>query len=177
MGNIDAPVIRAFGPGDSVEALTDLLHQAYAAHARAGRRFFASYQTPCDTQHRIAKGECWVAVGTTGLVGTVTVVAPYAFPPGYPAVPGAGTFYQLAVLPAFASQGLGTRLLAVAERRIMALGCEAACIDTSVLATDLVQWYERRGYRPNGEWAWGVTNYPSIVLAKALAANPAAGPG
>ena len=168
MSTLPKPVIRAFGTEDSLEALTELLHLAYAAHAAAGLRFFASYQTPADTNHRIRKGECWVAESAAGLVGTVTVVAPYDFPPGYPASPGAGTFYQLAVLPAYTGQGLGTRLLEVAEHRIRERGCQDVCMDTSVLATALVQWYEHRGYRRVGEWAWGVTNYPSVVLSKTL---------
>jgi ribosomal protein S18 acetylase RimI-like enzyme len=160
---------RLFKPADSLQQLTDLLYQAYAEHAAAGRRFFASYQTPADTQRRIAKGECWLAFDDQGLVGTVTVVAPYTFPSGYPAGPDAGTFYQLAVLPAHQRRGLGDSLLRLAEKRILEAGVPTAVIDTSDQAATLIAWYEKRGYSVHGRWRWEVTNYESIVLAKSLA--------
>ncbi|MGW4748473.1 GNAT family N-acetyltransferase [Streptomyces sp. NPDC004290] len=159
---------RRFGSGDSVEQLTSLLHRAYADHAAAGRVFFASYQSPQDTQHRLSKGECWVAMNRNVLVGTVTVSAPHTTPAGYPAPAGGGSFWQLAVEPSQRGTGLGQRLLALAESRIAALGSTQAIIDTSSQATDLVDWYRRRGYAPIGTWRWDVTNYDSIVLMKNL---------
>lgn len=80
--------VRRFRNDDSVEQLTLLLHRAYADHAAAGRVFFASYQNPQDTQHRLSKGECWVAMNGNALVGTVTVSAPHTNPAGYPAPAG-----------------------------------------------------------------------------------------
>ncbi|WP_329095344.1 hypothetical protein [Streptomyces sp. NBC_01439] len=60
-----------------MEELTALLHRAYADHAAAGRVFFASYQSPRDTRHRLGKGERWVATEDGALIGTVTVSAPH----------------------------------------------------------------------------------------------------
>ncbi|MFF0427761.1 GNAT family N-acetyltransferase [Streptomyces sp. NPDC004520] len=161
-------VVRRFVDGDSVEELTDLLHRAYADHAAAGRVFFASYQSARDTAHRLGNGECWVALRGKALVGTVTVMAPYGVPEGYPAPAGAGSFWQLAVDPEYRGTGLGQRLLALAEERIAALGSAQVVIDTSAEAVDLVGWYRRRGYVPVGSWRWGVTNYESVVLLKEL---------
>ncbi|MFC9589853.1 GNAT family N-acetyltransferase [Streptomyces sp. NPDC056944] len=160
--------VRRFRDGDSVEQLTLLLHRAYADHAAAGRVFFASYQSPQDTQHRLSKGECWIATDGNAVVGTVTVSAPHATPAGYPAPQGGGSFWQLAVEPSQRGTGLGQRLLALAESRIAALGSTQVVIDTSSQATDLVDWYRRRGYAPIGTWRWDVTNYDSIVLMKNL---------
>ncbi|WP_177181998.1 GNAT family N-acetyltransferase [Streptomyces sp. TLI_105] len=160
--------VRRFRNGDSVEQLTSLLHRAYADHAAAGRVFFASYQSPQDTQHRLSKGECWVAMNGDVLVGTVTVSAPHTTPAGYPAPAGGGSFWQLAVEPSQRGTGLGQRLLALAESRIIALGSTQVVIDTSSQATDLVDWYRRRGYESIGAWRWDVTNYDSIVLMKNL---------
>jgi GNAT superfamily N-acetyltransferase len=162
---------RRFREGDSVEELTLLLHRAYADHAAAGRVFFASYQSPQDTRHRLSKGECWVAINDDTLVGTVTVSAPHATPAGYPAPEGAGSFWQLAVEPSQRGSGLGHRLLDLAESRIAALGSSHVAIDTSAAADDLVAWYLRRRYEPIGRWRWGVTNYDSVVLAKDLSAS------
>lgn len=161
--------IRRFRSADSVEELTFLLHRAYADHAAAGRVFFASYQSPQGTQHRLSKGACGVATNGDVLVGTVTVsAAPHTPPAGYPAPAGGGSFWQLAVEPSQRGTGLGQRLLALAESRIAALGSAQVVIDTSSQATDLVDWYRRRGYAPIGTWRWDVTNYDSIVLVKNL---------
>lgn len=164
--------VRRFHEGDSVEELTLLLHRAYADHAAAGRVFFASYQSPQDTRNRLSKGECWIAMKDDALVGTVTVSAPHATPAGYPALEGAGSFWQLAVDPSQRGSGLGRRLLTLAESRIAALGSANAVIDTSAAAEDLVAWYRRHGYAPIGTWRWDVTNYDSIVLAKVLPTKP-----
>ncbi len=161
-------VLRRFRDGDSVEELTALLHRAYADHAAAGRVFFASYQSPRDTRHRLSKGECWVATWDAALIGTVTVSAPHPTPSGYPGPEGAGSFWQLAVDPARRGSGLGRRLLALAESRIAALDSEHVVIDTAAQAAELLGWYRRRGYAPIGAWRWDVTNYDSVVLAKDL---------
>jgi GNAT superfamily N-acetyltransferase len=159
---------RLFTPQDSLEALTALLHEAYAAHSAAGRRFFASYQAPADTLRRISRGECWVVEDDGALVGTITVAAPYPFPAGYPAPTPAATYYQLAVRPTHQHRGLGGRLVALAEQRIRELGISALAIDTSSQAAALIAWYLRLGYGEAGRWQWEVTNYESIVLAKTL---------
>ncbi|MFF0293026.1 GNAT family N-acetyltransferase [Kitasatospora sp. NPDC004614] len=154
-----------------MEELTSLLHRAYADHAAAGRAFFASYQSVEDTAIRLGRGECWLAVQGTELVGLVTLSAPHEVPDGYPAPAGAGSFWQLAVDPAYRGTGLGQRLLTLAEERITALGATEVVIDTSVEAIELVGWYRRRGYVPVGSWRWDVTNYESVVLSKALSAG------
>ncbi|MEY9850241.1 ribosomal protein S18 acetylase RimI-like enzyme [Streptacidiphilus sp. BW17] len=166
----EAVVVRRLTRGDSLEELTTVLHRAYFDHAAAGRVFFASYQTVQDTAHRLARGECWVAVAGSQLVGTVTVSATYEVPEGYPAPLGAGSFWQLAVAPSQRGTGLGQRMLAVAESRVADLGSSQVVIDTSSSATDLLRWYRRRGYIPVGTWRWDVTNYESVVLLKKLAA-------
>lgn len=163
--------IRLFAEEDSVRELTCLLHRAYADHAAAGRVFFASYQSPQDTAHRLRRGECWLALQGNSLVGTVTVAAPYVAPEGYPAPAGAGSFWQLAVDPSQRGTGLGQRLLSVAEARVAARGATQVVIDTSSQATELVGWYRRRGYVPVGTWRWDVTNYDSVVLVKDLATS------
>ena len=160
--------IRRLTTHDSIEELTALLHAAYAQHAAAGRTFFASYQSVDDTRHRVDKGECWLMFAGDLMVGTVTIAVPAQVPPGYPAGVRSGAFYQLAVLPQWREQGLGERLLRWAEQRIVELGGDAAVIDTAVTATELIGWYERRGYTAVGRWLWDVTNYESVVLRKAL---------
>lgn len=164
---------RLFTSQDSLEALTALLHEAYAAHAAEGRRFFASYQAPADTERRISRGECWVVMDGEDLIGTITVAAPYSFPVGYPAPTPAATYYQLAVRPTHQGRGLGRQLVGLAEQRIRDRGISNLAIDTSSQATTLIAWYRCLGYRDAGRWHWDVTNYKSIVLAKALSSKGA----
>lgn len=161
-------MVRRLADGDSVMQLTSLLHRSYAGHTAAGRLLFASYQSVEDTAHRAGQGECWLAFRGGELVGSVTVVAPYAAPEAYPAPVGAGSFWQLAVDPGYRGTGFGQRLLALAEGRIAGIGSAQVVIDTSAQAVDLVGWYRRRGYVPVGSWRWGVTNYESVVLLKEL---------
>ncbi|MDR6979721.1 GNAT superfamily N-acetyltransferase [Streptomyces sp. 3330] len=85
-----------------------------------------------------------------------------------PAPAGGGSLWQLAVEPSPRGTGLGRRLLAPAESRIVALGSTQVVIDTSSQATDLVDRYCRRGYAPVGTWRWDVTKYDSVVLMKNL---------
>ncbi|MFH8572352.1 GNAT family N-acetyltransferase [Streptomyces sp. NPDC017993] len=163
-----APTLRRLTADDSVPEITALLHRAYADHAAAGRVFFASYQSDRDTRYRLDRGESWVAVEDGRIVGTVTLTGNHHSPPGYPVPHGHGSLWQLAVEPDRRGTGLGDRLLAHAERRIAALGASRVVFDTSSLATELIAWYERRGYRPAGTYDRSVTNYRSVVLAKAL---------
>lgn len=165
MLNLD---FRKFRESDSLEELTELLHLAYAGHAQAGRMFFACHQNVDDTRRRISRGECWLALRDNKITGTVTLTPAHRFPDGYPAPPGAGMFQQLAILPNLRGRGLGNALLELAENRLRELGSPAAALDTSSLATDLIQWYERRGYARAGTWKWSVTNYESVVLGKVL---------
>ena len=166
--NADEIAIRLIEPGDSIEELTALLHRAYADHAAAGRVFYATYQTPQQTRERISGGECWIALRDGTIVGTVTIKAPYRKKPDYPAPDNVGVFTMLAVLPALRGTGLGNRLLALAEKRIAEKGLPHAVFDTSSLATELIAWYERRGYEKIGTYKWDVTNYESVVMAKTL---------
>ena len=45
-----------------LEALTDLLHRAYAALAAMGFRYRATYQDVATTRARAGKGECYLAL-------------------------------------------------------------------------------------------------------------------
>ena len=165
------PTIRQLTNADSLTELTTLLHASYAEHALAGRRFFASYQSVDDTRRRVSKGECWLALDGQAMIGTVTITVPYSPPPGFPAGPQVGTFFQFAVLPQYRGTGLGHRLLCLAEQRIVEVGVNEVVIDTSSLASNLIAWYERRGYLPVGRWRWDVTNYESVVLRKRLSSG------
>ncbi|HEV8689983.1 MAG TPA: GNAT family N-acetyltransferase, partial [Ideonella sp.] len=53
--------IRPLAARDSLDALTQLLHRAYAPLAAAGMNFSAAAQSADDTAQRAAEGQCFVA--------------------------------------------------------------------------------------------------------------------
>ncbi|GAA2248925.1 GNAT family N-acetyltransferase [Streptomyces amakusaensis] len=77
----------------------------------------------------------------------------------YRAVEGAGTLWQLAVLPALQSCGLGTILVRAAEERIRSRGLRRAELAVEEANPRARALYERLGYEAYGSRpdAWDVT--------------------
>jgi GNAT superfamily N-acetyltransferase len=163
------PEIRPIGPEDDVGALTDLLHRAYQPLAERGMRFLASHQDEETTRRRIARGECFVAVVSGRVVGTVTFrgAAATKGSPWYDR-PDVSSFGQFAVEPALQRHGIGTRLLRHVESRARASGAAELACDTAETADHLIRYYTLRGYRFVGHVKWEAVNYRSVVLSKSL---------
>ena len=65
---------------------------------------------------------------------------------------GIASFGMFAVDPPLQDRGLGRELLAEAERiALVDWGAERLQMTVIELRTELIQWYERRGYRRTGE--------------------------
>ena len=161
--------LRRWQSSDDVAELTSLLHRAYAPLATRGLRFVATWQDDDVTKRRIADRECWVLVGGDLLIGTVTLTPPHlATGCEWYDRPDVATFGQFAVDPEHQSCGLGSALLVHVEQRAVAANAGELALDTAAPATDLVDWYTRRGYREVGRSDWGSTNYQSVVLSKTL---------
>lgn len=162
--------VRLIQRTDSFERLTELLHRAYAPLAAMGFRYRATYQDADTTRERAGKGECDLAFQGARLVGTILLV-----PPSEPAShcswydrDDVSIVSQFAVEPDLQRQGLGGRLLSMAEDRAAALGAAEVAIDTAEGATHLVAFYTARGYRHIGYEQWSHTNYRSVILSKRL---------
>lgn len=69
--------IRPLAEGDSIEALTALLHRAYAGLAALGFNYTAVDQTAKVIRSRIRDGQCFVAELDGTIVGTIMF-----YPPG-----------------------------------------------------------------------------------------------
>lgn len=162
--------IRRIEPHDSLEALTELLHRAYARLGAMGFRYLATHQDVATTQRRVARGDCYLALLGDRVVGTTLVVPPQ--PPlgscAWYDRPDVGRVSQYAIEPAFQGRGFGTRLLSFAERRAAELGVSEVAVDTAEEATHLVAFYTSRGYRHVGLAQWDHTNYRSVILSKPL---------
>jgi ribosomal protein S18 acetylase RimI-like enzyme len=55
-----------------------------------------------------------------------------------------------------------------AENQASDSGCRQLVLDTAEGATQLREWYERRGFRVVDHVQWDVTNYRSVVMLKTL---------
>jgi len=71
----------------------------------------------------------------------------------------------LTVEPTHQAGGVGRMLLAAADELAKELGCEAIKISVITTRTELIAWYERRGFTATGE------TYP-LVTDKSVAIEP-----
>jgi len=169
--------IRLWQPGDNLDALTALLHRAYAPLAAAGMNFTAATQTVAMTAQRMHGAHTWVAVQADGtLLGTITAAGPFdpnaqgwahALPWFYRQ--DVAHFHQYAVDPGCQGQGIGAALLQAAEAWAQAAGHRAMLLDTAEPATALRQRYARAGYVDIASVQWQGKAYRSVVMVKPLA--------
>jgi len=171
--------LRPLAEGDSLDALTTLLHRAYAPLAAAGMNFTAVDQTVEMTRERVQRvglGQCFVAEDTQGaLVGTITVNGPFdANRHGWArATPwffrsDVAHLHQFAVDPTLQGAGLGARLMLACEQWAQAHGHRAIALDTAQPAAQLRSRYQRAGYRDMAQVQWGGKTYASVIMVKPL---------
>jgi GNAT superfamily N-acetyltransferase len=161
---------RRLHADDDLDAITRLLHEAYAPLAAAGMRYVASHQDVATTRRRTAKGETFVAIRDDAVVGIITLAGANAThgSPWYER-PDVASFGQFAVLPALQRQGIGSRLMDIVEARAREKGVMELALDTSEHAEALIAMYMMRGYRFIEYAKWDSVNYRSVILSKRLA--------
>lgn len=168
--------IRPLAADDSIEALTALLHAAYASLAAQGWNFTAVDQSVQTTRERVAAGQAFVAERAGRLVGTVTVTPPKPADGRYlsdpvPALytrPDTAILAQLAVHPEARGEGLAERLMDAAEAWARARGYAQVALDTAQPAAALRARYLRRGYVEQGAVQWAGKTYASVLMSKFL---------
>jgi len=147
---------------DAAEEIAALLRAAYADHAAAGLNFSAATSTAANVRGRIASGQVHVAREGGRLIGT------YNLRVKTDDIGDAGYVNSLAIDPALRHSGLGRRLLEHAEAEASRRSLTRMKLDTAKPLTDLIQWYERRGYRMVGETHWDGKTYDSVIMEKEL---------
>ncbi|MBY0312105.1 MAG: GNAT family N-acetyltransferase [Phycisphaerales bacterium] len=168
---------RPLDADDSLAHITYLLHRAYKQHAERGIKALAAFQPEEVTRKRISGGECYVALYMGKIVGTIlfknaqqtaaagvggSITIPF-FQRG-----DVASFSQLAVEPEYQGHGIGSRLIAIAERRAAETGAKELGLSTPEPATWLVEMYQRYGYRIVDKVHWNETNYVSAIMSKAI---------
>jgi predicted N-acetyltransferase YhbS len=149
--------------------LTALLHRAYAGLAAQGLRYMATHQSDEVTRQRLSQGECFVAVADGTILGTILFKdATRTRGCQWYDRSEVACLGQFAVEPSLQANGLGRRMIALAEHRATATGAREIALDTAEPATHLVGWYIRLGYRFIEHAQWSHTNYLSVILSKAL---------
>ena len=167
--------VRALASRDSLVALTDLLHAAYAPLLARGMNFTASTQSLDVTRKRAADGQCFVAERGGVVVGTVTACGPYDEAEVGQQVgvswyrdPDLAHFQQFAVHPNFQRLGVGRLLVAACEKWAGERGFAAIALDTAEPATELMAMYRKLGYTRVGFTQWPGKTYRSVVMRKRL---------
>ena len=159
--------IREFADGDSVAAITALLHAAYGSLAASGFRYLASHQDEATTLRRLRSGMPFVAESGGEIIGTVTL-----YPPSVSSscewYRTAYRFGQFAVRPELQRRGIGSRLYERVEAFARSLNVVELALDTAEGAHHLRRWYECLGFRFVQFISWSETNYRSVILSKSL---------
>jgi predicted N-acetyltransferase YhbS len=169
----EAIVIRPIRPDDDMDALTALLHRAYAALGAVGLNYTAVDQSVEVTRSRFAAGLGLAAVDSNRrIIGTV-VFHPPDGTGGSPWLdrPDVAHFGQFAVEPDRQKQGIGLRLMDAVEAQARAAGATEIALDTAEPAQQLIDWYIRRGYRLIEYAQWRGKYYRSAILSKDLRAR------
>jgi GNAT superfamily N-acetyltransferase len=183
--------VRRLAPTDSIRELTTLLHRAYEKQIAMGLSPLAGRQSEEVTRQRVFSGQAFVAVHHIPLpdpsdpngvsvetrqkvVGTILYheVEEAEGPPWFHRKDVAW-FSQLAVDPDYQGQGIGHMLVEIVEQLGREDGAAEMGLSMAEPDTDLMAFYQKRGYRIIEYWQWPYTNYRSAIMSKTL--SPAVG--
>lgn len=161
--------IRHLLPSDSLEALTDMLRQAFAPLGERGLNCTCVDQTVETTRHRVSLGDCFVAVARGQIVGTVTLQPS----DGNVAIrwyrhPAVASLHQLGVAPSYQCAGIGSALLRTAECWASERRYRGLALDTPEPAQHLRDFYGRHGFRAKETLQIDGRAYRSVVLSKPI---------
>jgi len=167
--------LRSWAEHDSLDALTALLHRAYARLGAMGLNYTAVDQSVETTRRRITAGRCQVAEHEGVIVGTVTVKPPHdvlrdawAAATEWYVRHDVASFGQLGVEPACHGQGIGQRLIGWCADWAREHGYRWLALDTAMPATHLRALYSKLGYRDVDQVQWEGKRYRSTIMAKEL---------
>jgi GNAT superfamily N-acetyltransferase len=125
--------LRPARPAD-VPELREVAEAAYARYTpRIGR---PAAPVSADYAGAVGRGEVWVAAGDRQILGLLVLIER----------PGHLLLENVAVRPAAQGQGIGSRLLELAEREAARLGLAEIRLYTNAAMTENLAYYPRHGY-------------------------------
>jgi GNAT superfamily N-acetyltransferase len=136
MGFHSIPCVRRAGPDEAAELAT-LVNRAYEVE----RAFVDGERTDAAEIRRLMDGGDFFVLGARGDAWAVVFVE---------ARGDRGALGMLSVAPERQGQGLGRRLVALAEAWCAAMGCATLSLEVVSLRTELEAWYRSLGYRAIG---------------------------
>lgn len=154
---------------DSISEITKMLNNAYSKWAKIGIVFVASWQDENITRRRLSDGISFVAVLENTIVGTITVykhkaesqVSLYCQKDVF-------YFGQFGVAEDCQGKGLGKLLYLEVEKHCRSVNAIALALDTAETATDLIEMYERWGFRIVEKTKWSSVPHYSVIMKKDL---------
>jgi GNAT superfamily N-acetyltransferase len=166
-------VVRRFDPTlDSLEELTVMLRGCFARLGGMGLNCTCVDQTVETTRERIARGDCYVAVGNGRIIGTMTLCGHDDDSPcELYRCADIASLHQFAVALDAQNAGIGTALLAVAEQWAAARGYSELALDTPWPAAHLLAFYRARGFRIVDMVEFSGKHYDSAILTKRVSAG------
>lgn len=157
---MNEPAISILLKPDNISwfAITELLHLAYAEHAKNGLKYSACTQSEERTRERVGDGLCVVAILEGKLVGTATVHLRRKVV----------HLCQFAVHPKYRGYGIGKKLEEYLFNLAIENGKEALVCDTSEKSDRIVHWYLKNGWQKVGMVSHPTTNFYSICFRKSV---------
>jgi GNAT superfamily N-acetyltransferase len=166
--DIGSVVVRRFDPArDSFEALTRMLHCAFARLGAMGLNCTCVDQSVPVTRSRVKRGDCYVAVCNGRVVGTMTLYAPERDSPcELYRQEDVASVRQIGIDPAWQGRGIGTLMLAFADHWAATRGYAELALDTPQPAAHLIAFYRGQGFRIADFMRFDGKRYDSAVLSK-----------
>jgi GNAT superfamily N-acetyltransferase len=160
--------LRRFDPArDSYEALTAMLHRAFARLGAMHLNCTCVDQSVAVTQARATRGDCYVAVCDGQIAGTMTLYAPDRESPcELYRRDDMASMRQFGVEPAWQSRGIGTLLLTFADHWAAVRGYAELVLDTPQPAAHLIAFYRGHGFRIVDFVHFDGKRYDSAILSK-----------
>jgi len=137
-----------------------LVHQAYARNAAMGFHYAGARESPASLRHDWKEGHVYKLTAEGAIVGAIRLASRQ--PEGFLQV------WRICVDPRVQRRGYGRSLLRFAEAEARRRSLRSIRLDTAKSYPDLLQWYERQGYRITGEERFQEVDYVSALLEKTL---------
>ena len=134
---------------DDVEAIVELMYEAYAPIRDLGIQFESAYPTRDKVKDNMEQNLCYVYEIDNTLISTISLRMPWSNNPGPYYFPH---IWWFAANPQYKGKGIGSEVLNFIENEIIKQGFHSPAVTLGTASNHpwLVEMYERRGYQKFG---------------------------